>query len=53
MPDNDEDFGCLSMPAESAMLTSMPKKKGNQQHLEAGKHELMPDSKRQNEPPSK
>ena len=45
MPDNDEDLGCLSMPAESAMLTSMPKKKGNQQHLEAGKPELMPDSK--------
>ena len=38
---------------QSAMLTSMPKKKGNQQHLEAGKHELTPDSKRQNEPPSK
>ena len=53
MPDNDEDLGCLPMPAENAMLTSTPKKKGNQQHLEAGKHELTPDSKRQNEPPSK
>ncbi len=43
----------MLMPADSAVLTSTPKKKVNEQQSTDGKHGLTPDSKRQNEPPSK
>ncbi|XP_028396942.1 uncharacterized protein LOC114520808 [Dendronephthya gigantea] len=50
----DEDLGCLPMPIQSAVLTSTPKKVKQRQLVPvAGKHDLTPDSKRQNEPPSK
>ena len=50
--DDNEDLGCFPMPAESAVLTSTPKKVSQCQSA-AGKHGLTPNSKRQNEPPSK
>ena len=47
--DDDDGFtSSLSMPME----TSTPKK-ANERRLALGKHELTPESKRQNEPPSK
>ena len=51
--DHDDGFiSSLPMPVEENILTSTPKKE-NQRQLAPGKHELTPDSKRQNEPSSK
>ena len=44
MPDNDEDFRCLSMPAE-CYVDKYAKKEGESTAFRSWEHELMPDSK--------